>query len=605
MFSATKLLVASIVLAIVTATLLLSVIGPDSSDPAPLPAASQEGATPSASSSPPAEPETSPSPIVTTSPAVAADTDELVESSIVTTYEVSPSRGTVTVAIQMLLTTGQAAWPKQRWGPIVIENAASRRRYTGAKPVSGALDVPGPGSPWQHIDVETRRIPGGRESSRFSLTYRLDAKVGGALDVPARVDPSYVFVCAPGQEVDSHKVSINVRGSNWVFSQSGSPLEVNGSALSGTEHRDPTGAFTCIEGVRENRLAKAPLIGPADREIELQAWASDPAWLPAAAYRANLALDDIWQFLGHAIPGEGKVIIREAPAPEAGGYASAHDTPGVVSLSETAGTQDVEHQMAHAWFGKNNSLELWLREGIAEWIATSVNDQACAPAEGNSGGLDLSRWQLLEPTAPSDYEAIIEAQEAAACGIISALAERMPEETFKEEVLGSLLRGETKYNGSGGPEVGTSTVIDYREWLDAIDERGLIPAAKADAAYVANLDDLDFAQNLLDEFGAFTDLSQLQRRSEARAAYHAFLDKAAPLSAPLTVRKHMDDWEFQEAIARIEQSNAVYDALAEANRLLPEADLMPIVRPQFEAASNKHELDEVTERVRRLLEGVK
>ena len=36
------------------------------------------------------------------------------------------------------------------------------------------------------------------------------------------------------------------------------------------------------------------------------------------------------------------------------------------------GTVDVEHQMAHAWFGKDNISELWLREGLADWIAAGV-----------------------------------------------------------------------------------------------------------------------------------------------------------------------------------------------------------------------------------------
>lgn len=543
--------------------------------------------------------------IVMTLP-VAAESEELVENSIVT-YEVSPSTGVVKASVLMVLRTTQAPWPARDWGPIVIENAAARVRASQAATLNkGGTDVPGPNAPWKHISVKTDRIPGGRENKSFRVSYRLDAQIGDvAYGVPARVDTSYVFLCVPGQDADTHKVAIILGGQNWTITQSGNPLEVNGSELSGDEFVDPAGAFTCIEAVRDNRLKKAPLIGPNDREIELQAWASDDAWLSAAAERVNPALDAIWRFLGHDIPGEGKVIIREAPAPEAGGYASAHDTLGVVSLSETAGTVDVEHQMAHAWFGKDNVLELWLREGLAEWIAAGVTGEACEAVEANTQDLDLAEWQLLVPTAPSDYETIMVAQEAAACGIVSALATRMPEETFKQEVLGSLLRGETKYNGSGGPEIGTSTVIDYREWLDAVDERGLVPAATADPAYAANLDDLDFAQDLLDEFGAAIDLQALQLRSQARAEYHAFLERAAPLSAPLVVRKHMDDWEFQAAIQRIEQSNRVFDALAEADRLLPEADLLPIVQPLFESAKDEQELDEVTDWTERLLEGAR
>ncbi|MEX1334297.1 MAG: hypothetical protein AB1Z66_03270 [Candidatus Limnocylindrales bacterium] len=544
--------------------------------------------------------------IVMTLP-VAAESEELVESSIVT-YTVRPNAGEVRARLIFVLNTGQREWQAQDWGPIVVENAASRLRAAGAAALNQDTrsDVPGPGAPWKEIDVRTESIPGRRESKTFQITYNLDAAIGGeALDIPARVDQSYVFVCVPGQDVDTHRVTVKVNGQNWVFSQSGNPLEVNGSELSGAEVANPAQAFTCIEGVREDRLKKAPLIGPADREIELQAWETDEAWLAAAEERANPALDAIWRFLGHDIPGEGKVIIREAPAPEAGGYASAHDTPGVVSLSETAGTREAEHQMAHAWFGKDNVLELWLREGLAEWIATSVQGDACAPTSGNDGELNLAQWQLLVPTAPGDYATVIEEQEAASCGIVSALAERMPEDLFKEEVLGSLLLGETKYIGSAGPEIGTSTVIDYREWLDAVDERGLVPAAQADPAYADNLADLDFAQNLLDEFGIPNDPLALQQRSEARAAYHQFLANPDGFRAPKAVREDMDNWEFQDAMDRIEQATRVYENLVEADRLIPEAELMPIVQPQFEAAASLAELDEVTTFTDDLLEGAR
>ncbi len=55
--------------------------------------------------------------IVMTLP-VAARTDELVETSVVT-YEVLPSNGRVKATLIFTLTTGQADWQAQRWGPIV------------------------------------------------------------------------------------------------------------------------------------------------------------------------------------------------------------------------------------------------------------------------------------------------------------------------------------------------------------------------------------------------------------------------------------------------------------------------------------------------------
>jgi len=540
--------------------------------------------------------------IVMTLP-VAARTDDLSETSVVV-YEVVPRTGTINVTMQFLLTSGQTPAPVQVWGPIVVEDRTSSIDVGNARRERGATNVPGPGEPWKHIRVRTgERIPRG-EVSPFNVSYTIDAPIGDVDEkVPARVDLSYVFLCVPGQETDSHKTTVRVRGGNWTFSQSGTPMIPNESELIWEGRGNPQEAFTCIEAVRENRLAKKTVIGPAEREIELQAWLGDESWVDATDRLAVPALDRIWRFLGHDIPGEAPVIIREAPPRAAGGYASAHDTPGVVQVDETSGAFGAEHEMAHAWFGKDNIAELWLREGLAEWVATSLTSGACEATTSDTDELDLSQWLVVQPTAPEDYKAQIEAQEAAACGIVTALASRMPEQTFKTEVLGSMLNAETKYIGSADPESGSSPLVDFREWLDAVDERGLVPAGRADPAFADNLTDLDFAQNLLDDFGIPDSLPELELRSQARAMYHEFLDMAAPVGAPLAVRRDMDDWNFVRAMAFIEQSTRVYEDLVEADRLLPEAELLPIVQPQFEAAGNEEELDAVTAWARSLLEG--
>ena len=65
----------------------------------------------------------------------------------------------------------------------------------------------------------------------------------------------------------------------------------------------------------------------------------------------------------------------------------------------------------------------------------------------------------------------------------------------------------------------------------------------------------------------------------------------------------MDDWNFESAMKRIQKSYDVLANLIEADRLLPEADLLPIVQPQFEAAKNEEELDAVSAWATSLLEG--
>ncbi len=534
---------------------------------------------------------------------VAAKNRALIQGSSAT-YEVHPSTGTIDVRLVFTLTTRQAAWSPKEWGPIVVEDRPSRLTVSkGFSELPGAVGLPGH---WKEIQVQTPRIAGGGESAKFVVSYTINAKVtqedAKKVTTPARVDDSYLYFCVLGQDTDTGSLSVAIdNAKQWKLTQSGTVLEKTARGFKHGSSRAPRDIFTCIEGARNEELAPGSFIGPADRPVQLQAWADHANWLVAAETRSKPALDEIHRFLGLDMPGEGPVVIREAPVREIGGYASAHDTPEIVQLDESGGTRDPEHELAHAWFSTDNFIELWLREGMAEWTASSMDGAACEAAGRNELGLDLSEWQVVQPTSGDDIESAIAAQEAAACGIVSAVSSRMSKEQWRE-AMGSMLDGETKYNGTAGPEIGSSTVVDFREWLDAVDERGLVPAG-ADPAYAANLTDLDFAQNLLDEYRIPSSAPELALRSEARAYYHQFLADAAPLGAPKVVRKAMDDWRFNDAKDALDKAYEVLAALTEADELLPTTDLIPIIRPQFEAATSEDELEDVSQQTTNMLEG--
>jgi hypothetical protein len=523
---------------------------------------------------------------------VVAKTDSLVELSTVT-YTVHPGSSEIDVSQVFVLKTRQSAFPSQDWGPIVVEERARPSVGSGFSLVEGASDLPGL---WKAVQVQTPRVEGGGSRAKFVVSYTIDASItqSGARrsSTPARVDGSYIYFCVPGQDTDSGSVSIKIdNNSKFKVTQTGTVLDpVNGGLKSETS-RAPGLIFTCIEGTRDGRLATDTFVGPAERQVLLQAWEDEPGWLQSAKSRSRPALDDIHRFLGHDIPGDGAVVIRQAPARELGGYASAHNTPGIVQLDEGGGTVAPEHELAHAWFGTDNFSHLWLREAMAEWTATAMSGAACAPVTSNAADLDLSEWQVVQPTSGADIDQIILDQEAASCGIVSAVASRMSDEQWRE-VLGSMLNGETKYIGSAGPDAASTTIVDYREWLDAVDERGLIPAG-SDAAFAENLTDLDFAQDLLDDFGVPASAPELAARSEARAYYHRFLADAAPLGAPLAVRKAMDDWRFEDATAALDQSYEVLTALQEADALLPTAGLIPLIQNPFENASTVDAIESV------------
>jgi hypothetical protein len=533
---------------------------------------------------------------------VAASTDELNESFI-TTYNVVPGEGKVDVQVVFRLENkDRSPFQPQAWGPIVVEERAVPVVLGDSFELIDKFQ----GAPglWKTFRVQTPAIDAGKRE-RLELTYAIDARVGQEratlASTPARVDSSYFYICVLGQDADRGRVVIDVDDdAAWTLTQSGTPLKKSGTnRLDSEESRVPAEIFTCVEGVRESALAPRSFVGPAGRPFVLQAWSDAANWLDAAEARSKPALDDIHRFLGHDIPGEAPVIIRMAPPRKLGGYASAHDTPGVVQLDEDA-PRDPEHELAHAWFTTENFRELWLREGMALWTATAMGGEVCAPAGPNTSDLDLSVWQVVRPTLDEGWEQLIADQDAAACGIVSAVAARMPAEQWRE-VIGSLLDSETKYVGRSGPEAVPFPSVDYREWLDAVDERGLVPAA-ADPAFAANLDELDFAQDLLDDYGIASDGPQLAERSAARAYYHQFLADAAPLGAPLAVRKAMDDWNFGAATVALDMSYEVLQAIKEADQLLPTAGLVTLIQRSFESAASVEEIEDVRTKAFVLLE---
>ena len=506
-----------------------------------------------------------------------------------TEYKVNPNNGRIEVTITLTLrNNGEAPIRNARFSPLFLEDSAIPRFSSGADRIEGSsVDLPGP---WRSIDVSLPNIPAnGRRN--VSVTYTLND--GGARNdrFPVRADGGYVFTCLTGQDTDRGTLIVDI-GNAFRTTTSGSEMEESARGLTSGRQTDPVSLFTCIEGTNPRNLAERSFLGPANRDITLQAYPDDASWLTSAQINVEPALDAIQVFLGQDIPGLEPVLIRETPPASLGGFASDHSTPGIVQVDESAGVQnDILHEAAHAWFSTDNYPERWMREGMAEWTSSSMNANVCSPVGPNSPTLDLSDWQIVRPTAPADIDAIIEAQAAAACGIVSAVAAQMDEATFKA-VVGTLLTAEAKYVGNGAVGSAPTDIVDFREWLDAVDERGLVPSG---------VEDLDFAQDLIASYGIANDSLLLEERSLTRARYHDFLSRSDPMAAPVIVRQAMDDWRFRDANRHLDQVDEILAALTAADELVPAAGLLTIIQDAFESADSASDLDVVLERATTLL----
>lgn len=508
------------------------------------------------------------------------------------TYAVRPPNGRMRVSIVLRLENTGTERSGREWGPIYVEDGANRIRVTTDQgTVSTAVtDVPGP---WKRVDLKIARIPPG-ENRLFRLDYALKGGAPRSAD-PFRLGPGAAYFCVIGQPTDRGTIMAKLPR-KYDPTYSGSPMAQDenqppGNLTSGIVD-DPLSHFTCIRGTSVDDLETASFEGPDGREVVLQAWPEDAQWLTPAKTFASRALPQLREAIGQPIPGSDPIVMRET-GDGIGGYAGVHDDGTVVELSESLDGATIDHQLSHAWFGAKLFPEPWAREGLASWLAASIGGLPCALPDGGPAGLDLGDWQVVKPTSPEDIESIITRQEEAACGIAATMAQAMGPDQMRV-VLGSLLNEEQKYVGSGAPaRVPAAAVVDWREWLDAMDERGLVPAG---------VTDLDLAQKLLADYGVADDAALLQQRSEARAAYHALLDRAAPLAAPAVVRTAMDEWRFDDAQAALAIASEVLDALSTSDTLLPEAGLVRILQPRFEGAATVEELAAVKDEAASLLQ---
>jgi hypothetical protein len=126
--------------------------------------------------------------------------------------------------------------------------------------------------------------------------------------------------------------------------------------------------------------------------------------------------------------------------------------------------------------------------------------------------------------------------------------------------------------------------VDWRQWLDIVDETGLVPAG---------IEDLTFAEDLLVETGVIRSRA-VRGRADARAAFHELRGLAPAGITPVVVRRAMDTWDFEAARGHMRLARQVADRLRAVSGASPErADLWKA----YESASSRQALLRVRDRI--------
>jgi hypothetical protein len=433
------------------------------------------------------------------------------------------------------------------------------------------------------------------QTRRLHITYRIPSGAPRSAST-LRVGKAFLSFCATANGVDSGRtrvvvpstfnLEVDAHNGSFTTSTSGGTTTYDTGALS-----NPLDFWACLTGDDKAAYTSSTFTSPSGRQIVLHAWPEDPAWNASVQQQISTSLGALETLVGRGFPGTGPITVKEVTAGGLGDYVGTFDPQaGVAQVSEDYSQPGVvAHELSHSWFNGSLFDARWLSEGSAGWAESTITGIPCADpgAAPGTGRANLAAWTFAGPKATADEVAAVGYEYRAACYVISTIADRIGSARMRE-VLAALLDHKTAYRSGATALAGHSGAEDWRDWLDAVDELGLVPAGSSD---------LNYAQNLLEQFGAAPDTTSLQARSKARASYHELVGSVGDWVIPVAILRPMGAWQFAEATKAMASGSDAHAAAAKTDGMLPDVDALDgPVKDLFESATTLDELQQAAQR---------
>ncbi len=231
----------------------------------------------------------------------------------------------------------------------------------------------------------------------------------------------------------------------------------------------------------------------------------------------------------------------------------------MLRLSEVVATRpDVTHRLARTLFDGLFTAR-WITEGYAGWAEheAGVSDAPCTAPATHPGSDEpfLARWVELSRTPTPDGLALEAWQRQASCHIVSTLADAIGPDAMRATV--AMIRdGRSAYpTDAATAEVETAAAtttdhpaVDWRDWLDVVEEQGLV---------VAGTDATELTKLLL-AYGVTGDADALATRAATLDAYHEMLATTGGV-APLAVTAPLAEWSYADATAAIDATVSAWE----------------------------------------------
>jgi len=494
-----------------------------------------------------------------TPPTQGAGDPQVLERADVT-YELARTRARVEVTAKVTYTNqvpnrGRTRIYMTTHGPLWVPTYARNFSVSGGR-VRAHLETTANG--YRVYSFTFPRIFRGQRVA-FTARWVLPSK-GADSSNPTRVTRAYSHFCWRGQPVDVGSVSVVLPRGLSVQTAYGKVRDRTTAKQRRIEARgkDLAAFYACSDVYDHAQLRASEFTSPMGRRVILNAWPGDEVWLRQAELNVGFAMSRIEELVGVAAPGDDPVRVYQAAKNALSGY-SGDFNPGSSIIRIEEGTANgilIAHELAHAWFNSRTFDRPWMSEGLADWVAFTVAGYRCPEPLPPPGDLPrLSRWQYLGFKPTDDEKALVAYQYRAACTVVQQMADVVGRDRM-QDVLRVLLAGEPTYDRQapeavpGSPATGAIVTpsarhrtdsAGWRDWLDAVEEYGLVPAGVSDHS---------FGQGLLVDAGVIRE-SAVEGRAGARAAL-AVLRALTPNGlTPAIVRRRMGSWDFDAALVVI------------------------------------------------------
>jgi hypothetical protein len=430
-----------------------------------------------------------------------------------------------------------------------------------------------------------------------SILYGQTRKLKVTYDLPAgaprsesytRASKAYASFCALGNGEDSGTVTVRIPA-GYEITTGGEPMTTrrDGDWLiyeTGKLSR-PWEFWACFQGTNPDGYLRE-VVTSGGRTVTIEAWPEDEEWLSAVRSGLTTWLTAVTALVGHPeIDASTELTIREiAQDQDYGGFHDAASNTILVG-EDYAQPGLLAHEFAHVWFNRDLFSESWLSEGHAGWAEREVgaNGERCVPAGTypGTGSPKLYMWLWANAKSSDSERAVVGYQYDASCHLVSSVAQAIGKERMRD-VLAALLAGRSPYTGDGIEMARGDRGVNWQEWLDAVDELGIVPAGADD----------QLAPALLAKYGISRDEALIASRTEARSAYHALRDTVEGWTVPVAIRQPLDDWQFSDAQAAIVIADEVWATTGRVEATLDQVDARNgAVAEQFKAAAAMADLE--------------